>query len=380
MNTYRLILIFRLRPKIGRLAFIYCKIIRNHLPFYQMAKRGNSMEKEDHLSNEISISADLTETGVKASAKSRTLSAFDRLCGGVVDIANAHLEGFAARRRAKTEGEVILIEAAAQYGVHKMEKDNGFAERALENQYKKTLKLQANKDAVFQGVLEDFRNSPVSEEDENTGPQELSDEFLDRFERYAEDASTEDLQRRWSKILAGEIRKPGTFNRKIMRSVDELEGDAATLFAKLVPYEADGVLFKPLMPTINFEQLLLLTESGLVVDPGFGHHRKFVELAMGDGSKEWALPFGALGISVPYSFLEYSLKEEVILNTGVMPGAPVLILTELGKALCSIIGNRNESLAQSYYDQLVPIFGANKLHMYEIDVRAQQWTRIVVAQ
>lgn len=40
---------------------------------------------EDHLSNEISVEASLTESGVKATAKSRLLSAIDRMFGGMID-------------------------------------------------------------------------------------------------------------------------------------------------------------------------------------------------------------------------------------------------------------------------------------------------------
>lgn len=333
------------------------------------------MEKEDHLSNEVSLSADLTETGLKASARSRTLSAFDRLCGGVVDIANAHLEGIASRRRAKTEGEVILIEAAAQYGVRKMEHDSAFAERALDNQYKKTLKIQANKDAVFREALQDFRNNPVSEEDDNTGPHKLNEEFINRFERYAEEASTEELQQRWAKVLAGEIRKPGTFSRKILRAVDELEAEAAILFSTIVDYEVDGLLFKALMPKLNFAQLLMLSQSGLIVEPGLGHHRNFVGLTMSDGTKSWALPLGEQGVSVPYDVSKYQLDDDIITNAGENPTAPIFIMTEVGKALCSIINKSNVTLTKAYFDKLLPIFGAENVHIYNIDPKTNEWKR-----
>ncbi|GAA0614758.1 hypothetical protein GCM10008943_32360 [Paenochrobactrum glaciei] len=253
--------------------------------------------------------------------------------------------------------------------------DSAFAERAFDNQYKKTLKLQANKDAVFQGAIEDLRNNPVSEEEDNSGPQELNEEFLDRFERYAEDASTEDLQRRWSKILAGEIRKPGTFSRKIMRSVDELEADAAILFSKLVSYQLEGVLFISLMSELSFDEMLILTQSGLVVDPGLGHHREFLELTMGDGSKLWGLPFGERGLSIPTNINEYKLDDSVLINIGGKPVVPILVLTELAKALCSIIDSKNYDIAKLYFDKLLPIFGAEKIHFYDIDTQTMQWTR-----
>jgi hypothetical protein len=47
----------------------------------------------EQLSNEASVSAEITESGVKASAKSRTVSSLDRLIGSVVDTGTAFLEG-----------------------------------------------------------------------------------------------------------------------------------------------------------------------------------------------------------------------------------------------------------------------------------------------
>lgn len=46
----------------------------------------------DHLSNELSVEASLTESGVKASAKSRFLSAIDRMLGGIMDLPAAILK------------------------------------------------------------------------------------------------------------------------------------------------------------------------------------------------------------------------------------------------------------------------------------------------
>lgn len=66
---------------------------------------------DDHLSNEVSLSAELTERGVKAGAKSRTISSIDRLLGGVVDLVNVPLERSARKGRAKTDAEVAVIEA-----------------------------------------------------------------------------------------------------------------------------------------------------------------------------------------------------------------------------------------------------------------------------
>ncbi len=183
---------------------------------------------EDHLSNEVHLSAELTETGVKAAAKSRALSSFDRLVGSFADVGSAYFEGVSGRLRARAEGERQLIEAVAKYGVERIGADHEFAHRALENHFKKIAQQQINKDAVVSVALDDLRDQPPSDEAANTGPNELDEEFLSRFEMYAEGASTEQLRERWGRILAGEIRKPGTFGPRVLRITDELDSVTAS--------------------------------------------------------------------------------------------------------------------------------------------------------
>jgi hypothetical protein len=77
-------------------------------------------EKKDPLNNELSVEAKIDETGIKAGAKSRALSAFDRLCGSLIDIPSAYAEGVAARIRAKSEVRELMIEAEGQAAKQKL--------------------------------------------------------------------------------------------------------------------------------------------------------------------------------------------------------------------------------------------------------------------
>lgn len=336
------------------------------------------MEKEDHLSNEISISAELTETGVKASAKSRFFSALDRLCGNVTDIGNAHLEGFASRRRAKTEGEVTLIKEAAQYGVHKLEHDSVFAERAFNNQYQKTLKLQANKDAVVQGALQDLRSSPVSEKEDNAGPEQLDEEFLNRFERYAEDASTEELQQRWSKVLAGEIRKPGTFSRKVLRAIDELEPETALLFERVAQFALDGVLPICLTGELTFNDQAALISSGLILDPGMGHWRIYRKIMAGDADV-WFCGLGEYAVAFPASTdgIKTSDNENSALGKYDEDFAlQIYSLSDVGKVLITILPDQTVSAFNKYMEALAKQIPVGSLMKYRLDREAERWVKV----
>ena len=218
---------------------------------------------EDHLSNETSISAELTETGVKASAKSRTVSSMDRLLGGAVDIGSAWLEGVAQRRRAKNRGEQQLVEAAVKYGLDRMNVDDEFAKRAFEGHFKKIARQQINKDAVVAEALEDLRTNPPSEQEASSGPPTLDEEFIDAFERYSEAASSEELRQRWGRVLSAEIRKPGTFGAKVLRATDELDAVTAAIFERLSASRVNrSAIAISLAGVLNLNEKIALISAG----------------------------------------------------------------------------------------------------------------------
>lgn len=305
---------------------------------------------EDHLSNETSLSAAITDTGVTAAAKSRTVAAIDRLVGNIADLPSAWLEGINVRKRAKTEGERQLIEAAAQYGIARMGQDNEFAERAYGNHFRKVASQQLNKDAVVAEALNDLRSQPVDiQSSGDNGPDALSEEFMDRFERYAEGATTEQLRERWGRILAGEIRRPGTFTLKTLRTTDELDSSTARLFEDLMVYRSADMLIKPLMGSeIPFHNLLKLVGSGLVVDPGStGHLWQAFDGNNGRGEEFWLFPVGEIHIGFKKdTTVEY---DDRIIQRNDKPSIPIYILTDAGAALASIIVKNNQDVARSFF-------------------------------
>lgn len=61
---------------------------------------------------------------------------------------------------------------------------------------------------------------------------DVDDDWLNIFERHAEDASTERMQRLWGRVLAGEIRKPGSFAPRTLRFLSEFsQADAITFLS-----------------------------------------------------------------------------------------------------------------------------------------------------
>lgn len=293
---------------------------------------------EDHLDKETSLSVELTETGVKASAKSRAIAAFDRLCGNVSELVNIRMERKIFTERALIDGERKMIDAAVQKAVAKIGLDDDFARRVLESGLKASARTQLNKDGVMLEALQDLAATPPSEAQADKGPPELDPVFMDRFEQYAGGASTEELRARWGRVLAAEIRAPGTFSPKVLRATDELDGDTARLFESLMPFRAGEVLVEKLIPKLEFTDRLRLIHSGLIADPGLTGHIRMFGSFTDQAGQSYATQFGPfiIGFAKGLSF-ENGVPESILKNHEGTPAFDVLILTDVGQALASIL-------------------------------------------
>lgn len=334
------------------------------------------MEKEDHLSNEISVSAEIVDNSVKASAKSRALSGIDRLVGSSVDFFSAKIEAFTEKRREKTQGEVAIIRKAAEFGIQEMQVDHDFAKRAFETHYKGILREQENKEAVVESALEDLRSDPMSEDAMSSGPEELSEDFLGRFEEYAKGASTEELRERWGKILSGEIRKPGTFSRKVLRAIDELEPSIAALFEDVSKFCIQGAMFRSIARDLAYTERVDLFTAGLITDVDENQVRYFIEAPLNDGTIMWFLVLGNFAIAYPKDAVVDYANSKILSKSGDKPYLPTNLLSDVGNALLSIIPRDEQLIARNIANVVSSQLPAGILMHYKLDAISNQWINI----
>jgi hypothetical protein len=308
---------------------------------------------EDHLSNEISLSGKLTDNGIEAAAKSRALASIDRLVGSVFDTGTSWFEGVAMRRRAKNNGERQLTEAATRFGIQQMSVDDEFAVRSYEALFRKAAKAQLNKEAVVAEALSDLRTQPPTDEQAAAGPDQVGDAFMDHFERYAEAATTDDLRERWGRILAGEIRAPGTFSPKVLRATDELDEASARIFEALMPFRAGNCISKCILQQpIPLDDMIKLVSAGLVVDPGFsGHSRVFGQATNSANERLWLTHFGKMSVGFNQN-IDVRYDTTTIFKSDAGPAMPVYVLTDVGTALSSILSANEENVGFQYARKL----------------------------
>lgn len=112
----------------------------------------------------------------------------------------------------------------------------------------------------------------VTEEEVSNDP--LDEDWITRFFDYAEDVSDEDMQNLWSQILAGEVKKPGSFSMRALSILRSISKNEAELFRRASKYMIHAGKSKFLFTgkatdvldgfDIFYKDILLLREIGIL--------------------------------------------------------------------------------------------------------------------
>ena len=207
--------------------------------------------------------------GVPAALVPACVKALDRLIGAAVDIPVAWLKYHEAKIVSRTEGFRTIEAAIVKNATTKVEAADGYADRVLNDLVRKQYRHTENKQAVGAAMLEHLGagegedNSPPVNE---TVTNDIDDDWLNVFERYAEDASTERMQRLWGRVIAGEVRKPGKYSMRTLRFLSEFSQADALAFSEFCAISfgdfAPTKLAKP--DDEDIRSLIYLESSGLI--------------------------------------------------------------------------------------------------------------------
>lgn len=173
-------------------------------------------------------------TGIPAPVRKNATKAFARLCTSVVEYPVALIEGAIAERRAESRARVKLIDASANQIAEQMRTNPEYARAAATKFAQKIVRERVNVDQVSEIAIADLKSEPLATEDDSspeTPP--ISEDWLNAFESEAAQMSSEQMQRLFGKILAGEIRRPSSYSIKTLKLMAQLDNRAASLFTRL---------------------------------------------------------------------------------------------------------------------------------------------------
>ncbi|MEW6715098.1 MAG: DUF2806 domain-containing protein [Nitrospirota bacterium] len=125
-------------------------------------------------------------------------------------------------RRAKAETQAEEIKAISDLKIDELKK--------------RTLARMINEETKKQENIENIIDNSLPLLNEQSKPIDIDNDWLANFFDKARITSNEQMQTIWSKILAGEANKPGTFTRRTIKIVSELEIRDAMLFTNLAKF------------------------------------------------------------------------------------------------------------------------------------------------
>lgn len=170
-------------------------------------------------------------TGIPAPIRKNAAKAFARLCTAAVEYPVALIEGAIAEKRAESQARVKLINASASQIAEQMQTNPEYARAAATKFAQKIIRERVNVDQVSRIAADELKSEPSAIANDNAPEAPpISEDWLNAFESEAAQMSSEQMQRLFGKILAGEIRKPTSYSIKTIKLISQLDNRAAALF------------------------------------------------------------------------------------------------------------------------------------------------------
>lgn len=308
----------------------------------QQAPNEQSDQQPSTMANAVSTIDAVAPTGWKM----KLAKAAAQLIAGTEKGAVAYAQ---VRERIDTiEGRTIVSAALANAVAAQAVNDPELMERAKARFLGTALSQQENIEAVVIGanhylpmlpapseagladtVPKPLDDEPAAKNDWSAEENPLNADWAATFSGVAENASTEELRDRLSRVLAGELASPGTYSRATVRAIAELERSDLEAVRSIAPYVLGKNLIRTASPDPipSVDTLLPLSDAALITD---------ANAMLSITSK----PATVEAQPVFFGGAEWGLR--VFLNVGQIVDIPVVPLTRTGVAVVDLLGRADE--------------------------------------
>lgn len=344
---------------------------KNDLP----VESGNTVDEALDIFNDS-----VSDLAIPEPVKKNLLKAVDRLLCALIDIPVQKLQEGPAEKRAILEERTKFMRAVNAQNMRHIEADPEFAARASRTFTHRVLRERLNLEKVFSFVIDIFRKKKYdNSENQPTGSETetpINEDWFNIFEKEASQKSSEEMQRRFAQVLAGEIEKPGSHSIKAVKALGDMDQETAELFQRLcsmsVVFEnlVDKSIHDLRVPSLggtpgqnhllkyglSFAQILMLIEYDLVA-PNFETRYGYKSCIL-DKEKNVADPFRHQGRC-------WILKPS--------PERPESNEFKLGGVQLSYVGFQlfhiiDQILTPQYTNDLKEYFAKQQLEMVEVSI------------
>ena len=204
----------------------------------------------DETKNDLPVeTADTVDTAIDAAAdfaldqsipppiRKGLWAAAKRMGTALVETPAGYLERRSTEKWAETNARVKIIEESGDQIRQQIKIDPEFPQRASNTFARQILREQLNREKVLgitTNILKEKKyNDSANQQTDNEAERTINEDWFNIFEKEASQKSSEDMQRRFAQVLAGEIEKPGTHSIKAVKALGDIDQSIADLFQKL---------------------------------------------------------------------------------------------------------------------------------------------------
>jgi hypothetical protein len=170
----------------------------------------------------------------------------DTLIRKVAKAVGGIFEPYQIKRIAKAEAEAAVIKAQAEIQITELQR------RAVHRFIGEEVQKQKN--------IEDITNQAIPLLSEESDAEKMNDDWVTNFFDKSRIVSDKEMQGLWARVLAGEANEPGTYSKRTVNYLGDLDKVDADLFTKLCGF---GWQIGNVVPLIFDTQAKIYDENGI---------------------------------------------------------------------------------------------------------------------
>jgi hypothetical protein len=158
----------------------------------------------------------------------------------------------------------VLIEAPSEKGIKEERPDNALLNAASEISVADTLRREVNTAKALLRAEEELQNDT-----QEPPANKVDDDWLFRWRDSASEVSSEEIQYLWGKVLAGEVKAPGSYSLRTLEFIRNLSTQEAEKIAILSEFNVAGVIYREAGESledkgVTFDSLLYMQDIGIL--------------------------------------------------------------------------------------------------------------------
>jgi len=173
----------------------------------------------------------------------------DTLIKKVSSAVGGIFEPWQIKRIAKADAEASLIKAKAEIEITDL--------------HRRAMRRFVEEEASRQDNMEEITKKALPQLESESDPSMIEDDWITNFFEKSRNISDNDMQDLWARILAGEANLPGSYSRRTVNFLDDLDKRDAKLFFTLCRF---GWLIGDFTPLIFDAHAQIYNDKGLTFD------------------------------------------------------------------------------------------------------------------